>query len=153
MAEKKNGVLVRAVIGRMLVDPRQRPSNILYLPSPCDCRLQAIIDDRYTYAVSSVKATYVAVRIGAAKLQSFVTAFPTAAVNKNQNRPASAFGGVEIQPMLAPVRIGTCPVAQLRVHLVLWQDRFSIEERSHDPFPKSLASRKCKCEQQDNNRF
>src|ERR1700730_9880907 len=59
MAEKKNGALVRAVIGRMLVDPRQRPSNILYLPSPCDCRLQAIIDDRYTYAVSSVTPTYV----------------------------------------------------------------------------------------------
>src|SRR5215510_8064274 len=83
MAGNENGTPVPAINFRVPIDPSQCPSDVLYLLSPGDFRLQAIVDDRNAYTSVGVKTTDVAVRIGITELQRFVTAFPSAAVNED----------------------------------------------------------------------
>jgi hypothetical protein len=144
MARNKNGAPVGTVIFRMPIDPRQRLSNILDLVAPGDSRLQTVIDERHAYPPSSVKTPNVTVRIGASKLQCFVAPPPTAAMNEDQDWPASALGDIEVQTMLARVRRRLGPIVQILVHLGSCQDRLSIEEANCDPFRKSAAAHKRK---------
>jgi hypothetical protein len=96
VSRNKYGAFVGAVIIRMPMDPRQRPGNILYLVAPGDRRLQTVIDDGHAYPPSSVKTTDIAIRIGTAKLQRLVAPPPAAAMKKDQDRPGSARGNIEV---------------------------------------------------------
>src|SRR4030095_6267876 len=103
----------------MLIDPYHRPGHVQYLFTPGHRRLQAIIDDRDAYASSRVKTTDIAVGVSAAKFESFVASPPCAAVNKDHDRPAPAFGDKKIQAMLAWVCQRVAPVCQVLIYLLL----------------------------------
>src|SRR5262245_41343573 len=122
------------------MNPRHGPRHVNDLLTPGHGRLQSVIDDCDSYAPSRVKATDVAVWIGASEPQPLVAAPPSAAVNENQDRPTLAFGPEKIQAIAAH-RLLVIPVAQVLVHLYLRYHGFPVKDLYRDPFGKITAAR------------